>query len=111
VLAGSRAERLEQFDRVAGRVVHDDLSAADAVDDVAAEPCSACAQVGHRLPKVLHLQRESVPSAGLWPPTVRKYLSTAALATWRAEHEPQVTAAEHRERGRRMHHLLESEQI
>jgi hypothetical protein len=59
---------MEQLDRVAGRVLDDDLPAADPVDDLRAEGDTGRTQRGGDGVDVLHLEREAVPPGRIWPP-------------------------------------------
>ena len=88
------AGRLEELDRVAGRVLDQDLPAADAVDDVVAEPRAGLAERVDGRVEVVHLQLEAVPAAGLGTACRRASAAPPPRpAAGRAEHEPQVAAA------------------
>src|SRR4051812_16651125 len=56
--------RLEEFDRVAGRVVQHDLGTAGSGDDVAAEGESGGAEPGHLGAEVGDDEMDTVPAAG-----------------------------------------------
>src|SRR5262249_25028564 len=57
--------RLEELDRIPGRVFDEDLPAADAVDDVVAEARARGAQLRHQRLDVLHFELKAVPATRL----------------------------------------------
>lgn len=61
----SRRERLEQFDRVSGGVLDEDLSASFALDDVAPKVHSALPQPIDGRRQILDGELEAVPTARL----------------------------------------------
>ena len=101
--------RLEQLDRVAARVLDQDLLAADALDDVVAKARPVLAQVGDDRLEVGDLELKAVPPAGRRQRAVGHRLAAAGSAAGRGQDQPQVAVREHRERGRRMHDLVEAE--
>ena len=62
---GLGQDRLEQLDGVAGRVVDQDLLAADAGHDVVAEVRARAAERVDERGEIVDLEREAVPAAGL----------------------------------------------
>src|ERR1700735_515244 len=81
---GLGPDRLEELDGVARRVVNDDLLAADAGDDLVAEPDAASSQFLDRGSEVSDLDAEAVPASRLLHP---------AVGHWRAAPRRAVRAA------------------
>src|SRR6266567_3097361 len=102
-LSGRRVEpgfprgRLEELDRVAGRVLDQDLLPADAGDDVVTEPDAVVAQPGHGGSQVADLDHEPVPAPGLRQRAVRHGLAAAWPAARDADRQAQVTEGQHGE--------------
>ena len=69
------------------------------------------AQVGDRRLEIGDLELEAVPAAGRGDGAVGHRRAAPRSAAGGAEHEPQVAAREHREAGRRVHHLAEAEAL
>src|SRR5207249_4235117 len=89
------ARRLEQFDRIARRVVDQDLLAADAGDDLVAEFSARVAQGRDQPLEIGYFDREAIPATWLGPAPVGHGLRAAARAPGparHAEHQPQISA-------------------
>ena len=55
---------MEEFDRVAGRILEEDLGASGSVDHVVAERRARIAEPGDLRLEVIHLEHETVPPTG-----------------------------------------------
>src|SRR5664279_4006590 len=89
--ASLRQGGLEQFDGIAGRVIDEDLSTANAGDDVVAEVHTLLAQRVDCAGKIGDFQREPVPSTGFRCGAGWHGLAAAARPTRCAEYEPEVS--------------------
>src|SRR5579859_7772443 len=103
-----RTLRFENLDRIARRVVHNRLIAADADDDVATDMGACLAEAVDYLGDARHLDREAIPATRRRHRTVGHLTATARAAARLAQHQPQVAPREHRERWRRMHVFVEA---
>src|SRR5206468_3639775 len=90
----SRASRrgLEQLDRIARRVLEQDLLAAVAEDDVTAEARAGRTEPLDLVRKVFDLELDAVPASGLRLASVGHGLCGAARAAGGAQEQPQRTA-------------------
>src|SRR6185312_10434789 len=86
---------LEQLDRIPGRVLDEDLLAADAGHDLVTEAGAGVTELRDQRLDVLDLELEAVPATGLRHPPVRHRLPAAARSARRAQHEAEVAAGEH----------------
>src|SRR5688572_3669378 len=85
----SAPSRLEQFDRIAGRVVEQDLRAALAGDDLVAGRGAARAEsLGLGL-EVVDGELEPAPSTGLRDAAIGRRLRGSTRSTDHVEHQPQ----------------------
>ena len=94
--------RLEQFDRIAGRVVEQDLRAAHSGHDVVAEHRPRRTQAPDFGRQIRDLDLDAVPAAGLRPAAVRHRLRCSA-GTGRAVHEKAKVAFREWRSSGRMH--------
>jgi hypothetical protein len=76
--ATSFARRLEELDGVAGRIVEEDLLAAEAGYDVVAESRTRLAERLNRVFEIVDLEQKAIPAAWLRFATVRHRLGGAA---------------------------------
>jgi hypothetical protein len=108
---GIRVGGLEELDWIAGWVLGNDLPTADAADDFVAEAHAGHAKFLDCRRKVLDLDREAVSSrpvsASFRPASSYRHPGRLGCA----QDEPEIAAAEHRERRRRVHHLGECEPV
>src|SRR5207237_1221308 len=106
---GLRSNRLEELDRIPGRVVDQDLSAADSRHDVIAEADAGSAQPFNGFGEIRDFDREPVPAPGFGQPAVGHGLAAATrTGPGRTESQAEVAAGEHGEGGRRVHVLVEA---
>ena len=102
------AGRLEELHRIPGRVVHQDLLATNACDDVVAEMRPDTAQLLYNTRQIGNFDHEAVPAARRRHRAVRHCLSTTRAAAGSAEHKSKVASRQHGEGRRRMHFLVEA---
>jgi hypothetical protein len=87
----SLARRLEQFEGIAGRVLEQDLFAAEPSYDVIAERYSSRAERCNFTLEILDLELDAVPTTWLGFASVQHRLSGATWATSRIEQEAQIS--------------------
>jgi hypothetical protein len=104
-----REQGLEQLDRVARRVLEQDLFAPDAGDDLVAEPGAVLTQPCDGRLDVVDLELKAIPPSGLRHGPVGHCLAAARAAAGRAQHQSQITVGEHREGRCRVHLFGEPE--
>lgn len=104
-----RQDRLEQLDRVPGRVIDDDLFTADACNDIISEMGSCLPQHLHGGLNVVDLNRKSVPSTRLLHGTIGHWLSAPGRRIWGSEHKTKTASREHGKGGGRMHVFVEAQ--
>src|SRR5436190_14279258 len=95
--------RLEELHRVTGGVLEQDLIAADAVQDLAAEGGPGRLEPLDLAGEVRDLELEAVPTTGLGPAAIGQGLPSPALPARRAQQQAQRAAREHRELRRGVH--------
>ena len=110
-LAAGSAVGLEQLNRVPGRVIEQDLPAADPGDDVITERDPSTAQPVDNLLQVGDLERDAIPATGFRHRAVwHRARSASGAAPHRgAEQQPEVAPAEDGEHRRRVHFLGEAQ--
>src|SRR5215813_11266807 len=99
----------EQFDRVARRIVQQDLVPADAGHQVVPEMNARLAQRLDHRGKPGDLEGDAVPAAGLGLGAIGHGLAATAEPRRRAEQQAEIPARQHGERWRRVHLLAEAE--
>src|SRR5262249_4154978 len=103
----SPATGLEEFDRVSGRIVEQNLRAAGAGHDFISKPYASGAQPFNLSDDAVDDEMDSVPPAGSGSPAVGHRSSRRARRP--AQQQPQVTACDLSERRRRGGKHLEIE--
>jgi hypothetical protein len=104
-------ERLEQLDRIARRVLEQDLPDAHAGDELVAEAGALGTQLVDGGGKARDLQGDPVPASGFRQRAVGHRGAAARAAPWHAEQQPQVAPVEHGEHRRRAQLHLEPQQV
>src|SRR5919205_358060 len=85
------SQRLEQLDRIAGRVLYQCLVATDTLDDVAAKTHARTAESLDCVTEIVHFDRKAVPAAGLRLPTIREGRAASHVLSVRlGQHQAQV---------------------
>jgi hypothetical protein len=103
VQAGLVQDRLEQFHRVSGGIVDDDLFASDTCDDVVSKmDASAPEPLDHRY-KIVHFDRKSIPTAGPLLGAIGHGLTASRCGIRGAQNQTEVASRQHGERRCRMH--------
>src|SRR5262245_24598436 len=69
--SGDRSGRLKELDRVAGRILDEDLTTTRSAQRLVAEGDAGRAQALHGRVEVVHLHHDAVPATGLRLPAVR----------------------------------------
>src|SRR5687767_9389614 len=103
--------RLEQLDRVARRVLEQNLSASVAVHDLVAEPRSLALQPFNGVGQVGNLELDSVPAARTGRLPIRHGLAGAATATRSIQQQTKIAARHSCEARCWMHVELEAQQL
>jgi len=103
--------RFEEFDRIACRVVEQDLFATDADKNIIAKVRPCLAQSLDFAGKVGDLELDTVPAARAWLSAIRHGLGRSTRATLCVQHQAQVATRQACEARGRMKHDAETQQL